>query len=108
MIRYEVVNWGHPPSGTFKCNTDGSCIGNPRHGSMAFCVRNEFGDMVFAETRLLEKCTIIEYEIKANRMGVEYCLQHDLLPLIVETDSLTAEKVINRVWNVPWLISLDV
>lgn len=108
LVRHLVVTWSHPPRGSFKCNTDGSCSGNPRAGSMAFCVRNVLGDKLYGETRLLEKCTILEYEVEAIRLGVEYCLQHRLIPLIVETDSLGAEKVLNGVWKVPWLIALYV
>lgn len=83
LVIHKMVKWSHPPSGSFKCNTNGSCRGNPGPGSMAFCVRNEFGDLVFAESRLLERCTVIEAEIKTIIMGIVYCQQHKLLPLIV-------------------------
>lgn len=66
---------------------------------MAFCIRG-------AESRLIEKVSVIEVEIKAIRIGIDYCLQHGLVPLIIETD--LAQKVLNGIWEVPWLITLDV
>lgn len=107
LICHKVVKWNHPPFGSYKCNTDGLCKGNPGPGSMAFCVRNDAGELVYAETRYLKKCTVLESEMKAIRMGVEHCAKHNLFPLI-ETDSLRAEKVINGVWETPWSVSLDV
>ncbi|KAG5590464.1 hypothetical protein H5410_040978 [Solanum commersonii] len=51
LIRHKMVKWSHPQSGSLKCTTDGSCRGNPRPGFMNLCVRNEIGDLVFAENR---------------------------------------------------------
>ncbi|KAG5571327.1 hypothetical protein H5410_061093 [Solanum commersonii] len=108
LVRNKMVEWNHAPSESFKCNTDRSCRGNPGPRSMVFCVRNEFGDLVCVESRLLERCIVIESDIKAIRIGFVYCQQHNLLPLIVETNSLIAETVKNGVWEVPWSISLDI
>lgn len=73
-----------PPKGSFKCNNDGS-----GKGSMAFCVINGEGDFIYTESRVLEEVTVIETKIKAIRMGLDYCLHNRLVPLIVETYSLT-------------------
>ncbi|KAG5586315.1 hypothetical protein H5410_046749 [Solanum commersonii] len=41
-------------------------------------------------------------------MGIEYCVEHNLVPLIIETDSLMAHKILCGSWEAPWLISLNV
>lgn len=75
---------------------------------MAFCIRDEEGKMIYAESRVMEKISVIEVEIKALRMGIEYCIEHDLVPLIIETDSLMAQKILCGIWEVTWSISLNV
>lgn len=60
---------------------------------MAFCIRNEEGEIIYVETRLLEVVSVIEAEIKAVRIGIDYWLQHSLVPLIIETGSLMAQKL---------------
>ncbi|KAK4721499.1 hypothetical protein R3W88_011732 [Solanum pinnatisectum] len=87
LIQTKIVRWLHPP------------WGNSR--SMAFCIRNEEGKMIYAESRVMENVSVIEVEIKAIRMGIEYCIEHDLVPLIIETDSLMAQKILCGIWEVP-------
>ncbi|KAG5629845.1 hypothetical protein H5410_001562 [Solanum commersonii] len=43
----------------FKCNTDGTSKGNPGSGSIAFCVLDEGGNLIFAEARYVEICTAV-------------------------------------------------
>ncbi|MCD9645116.1 hypothetical protein HAX54_033792, partial [Datura stramonium] len=37
-----------PLEGWFKCNSDGNSKGNPGPSSMAFCIRNRKGDLIYA------------------------------------------------------------
>lgn len=76
-----------PSEGSYKCNTDGLGL-----GFMAFCMRNGDGDFIFSKTRI-----IIEGEIKAIKVGLNYCFQINFFQLIIETDSLTTQKVINGI-----------
>ena len=42
-------------------------------------------------------------------MGLDYCLHNNQVSLIViETDSLLAQQVLNGNWEVPWLMAWDV
>ncbi|KAK4737032.1 hypothetical protein R3W88_000729 [Solanum pinnatisectum] len=108
LVCSRVVYWEHPPMGRFKCNTDGTSKGNPGPGSTAFCVRDEGGNLIFAEARNVEICTVVVAEVKALRAELKYCLENGLLPLIMETDSLIVKKVLDGVWEVPWSISVDI
>lgn len=64
---------------------------------MAFCVRNRDGDLIFAKTRILKDLSVIVSKIKAIKVGLNYCIQYSLFPIIIETNSLTAQKVLNRI-----------
>ncbi|KAK6793579.1 hypothetical protein RDI58_007032 [Solanum bulbocastanum] len=76
--------------------------------SKAFSVRNSNGDLVYAETESVMLCSALEAEVGAFKEGLQYCVSHNLLPLIMETDSLILKKVIEEKWEIPWVISVDV
>ncbi|KAK4721618.1 hypothetical protein R3W88_011851 [Solanum pinnatisectum] len=48
-LHYHIVNWKLPEEGRIKCNTDGASKGNPGHSAYEFCMRNNNGDLVYAE-----------------------------------------------------------
>lgn len=92
----------------YKCNSDGAARGNPGPCSEAFCVRNKCGDLIDAEgTKLSENSNLIA-EVIAFRMGLEYCIQHQLISLVVEKDSLTIKNILDGVWKVPWCITVEI
>ncbi|XP_070049716.1 uncharacterized protein [Nicotiana tomentosiformis] len=83
-----------PFHGWYKCNTDGASKSNPGPSSLGFCVRDDEGDVVYAWAVDLGLTTNVVAEAKAILQGLEYCVEHDLHPLILETDSLVMKKVI--------------
>ncbi|XP_075087987.1 uncharacterized protein LOC142169942 [Nicotiana tabacum] len=92
-----------PFHGWYKCNTDGASKGNPGPSSLGFCVRDDEGDVVYARAVDLGVTTNVVAEAKAILQGLEYCVEHDLHPLILETDSLVMKKAIEREWDPPWV-----
>lgn len=52
--------------------------------------------------------TILEAGAEALLMGFQYCINNQLLPLILETDSLTLTKILDGIGEVPWSISLRI
>ncbi|XP_070034166.1 uncharacterized protein [Nicotiana tomentosiformis] len=91
-----------------RCNTDGASKGNPIPSSLGFCVRNNVGDLVYARAVDLGVTTNIVAEAKAILQWLVYCVEHDLHPLILETNYLVLEKVIEGGWDPPWDIVPDV
>ncbi|KAH0669630.1 hypothetical protein KY289_024123 [Solanum tuberosum] len=67
--------------GWVKCNTDGTSRGNPGESSYSFCIRNNEGDLLYAEAQNIRQGTSMEAEIR---------------------DSLSLTKMIQREWKVPW------
>ncbi|KAG5605329.1 hypothetical protein H5410_026821 [Solanum commersonii] len=49
--RLKIVSWIHPLDGWYKCNVDDASNGNPDRNSVAFCVRNCFGDIIVVKGR---------------------------------------------------------
>ncbi|XP_060202977.1 uncharacterized protein LOC132631418 [Lycium barbarum] len=100
----KVIKWMRPASGVYKCNTDGAANGNPGPSSAAFCIRNENGDLVYAAAKtLVDSSNIV---VEAIRMGLMYCVDKQLFPLTIETDSMTMKMIINVEWKIPWSISM--
>ncbi|XP_059315783.1 uncharacterized protein LOC132066495 [Lycium ferocissimum] len=80
--------------------------GNRGPSSAAFCIRNEEGDLVHAAAKTLSDGSNIVSEAEAIKMGVMYCVEKQLFPLIIETDSMTMKMIINAEWKIPWCISM--
>ncbi|XP_070032084.1 uncharacterized protein [Nicotiana tomentosiformis] len=93
------VTWQASYEGWYKCNTYGASKGNPGPSSLGFCGRNDAGDLVYARAVDLGVTTNIVAEAKAIVQGLEYCIEHDLHPLILETNSLVLKKVIEGEWD---------
>ncbi|KAH0764524.1 hypothetical protein KY285_000395 [Solanum tuberosum] len=108
LISSKVVTWECPSEGKFKCNSDGTFKHMLGVSSIAFCIRNHYGDFIFAETRKVELSSALEAEVRALGVGLIYCINHNIFPLILETDSLVTKKVLDGVWEVPWSISVEV
>lgn len=102
------MRWLHPPLGWYKCNIDGASKGNPGPSSAAFCVRNSEGDILGVKRRSLPLSTGIVAEAVAIREGIQFCIERNLLPLIIETDSLSMTNFIERIWEVPWSVVKEV
>lgn len=49
--------------------------------------------------------TILKAEAEAFLMALQYYINNYLLPLILETDLLTFIRILDGIWEVPWVIS---
>ncbi|PHU05416.1 hypothetical protein BC332_26238 [Capsicum chinense] len=93
-----------PERDKMKCNIDGACRGNPRIRALAFCLRNERKDLIFAKARGVSKTTNIEEEALALRKVTKYYLLKGYEGVIFETDSLTLRNMVEKQWKVPWVL----
>ncbi|KAH0776352.1 hypothetical protein KY290_007763 [Solanum tuberosum] len=108
ILSCKVVKWICPPEGHFKCNTDGSCRDQLHLSSKAFSVRNSNGELVYAETESVELSSILEAEVGAFKEALQYCVNNNLMPVIMETYSLILKKIIDEIWEIPWSMSVDI
>ncbi|XP_060170520.1 uncharacterized protein LOC132601457 [Lycium barbarum] len=108
VIRTLVVKWQLPAKGWFKCNTGGAARGNSGPSYIAFCDRNEEGNLIYTAGQTIANGNILIAEALAIKKGVDYCISHQLVPLVVETDSLAMKMFISGTWEVPWSITLVV
>ncbi|KAH0669638.1 hypothetical protein KY289_024131 [Solanum tuberosum] len=107
-IGCKVVHWKHPSEGSFKCNTYGACKGNPGPSFGAYCVRDAAGRFIYAKAKRVGYGTNLVAELKAFRLGLEYCTSQNLLPLTMETDSLSVKKILDGLWEILWNVLMDV
>ncbi|KAH0732243.1 hypothetical protein KY289_003431 [Solanum tuberosum] len=91
MIGCKVVYWNLPRENSFKCNTDGASKSNHGSSFAAFGVRNDQGDLIHAERKVIEVANNLVAEIVALRLGLEFCRNQNLFP----TDSLAATNMID-------------
>lgn len=81
---------------------------DPGPRSWAFCIINDRGQFIYASADIIPTSTNLYVEAKAIEKGIDYCVNQNLLPLIVETDSLTMKRIIEAERRVPWSISMEV
>lgn len=101
-LHYCAVSWRKPHNGTIKCNTDGASRGNPGESAYAFCLRNDKGDIVYAEAGQLGNRTNMEAEILAVFKALRHCKRYNFNNYILETDTLSITNIIRGNWKVPW------
>ncbi|XP_070055030.1 uncharacterized protein [Nicotiana tomentosiformis] len=98
------VIWQLPNAGWFKCNSDGASKGNPSPSSYGYYTRDNVGDLIYAQSTDIGQTTNIVAEAKGILYGLLYCVDKQLHPLIMETDSLVMKKIIENEWECPWTI----
>ncbi|XP_015162561.1 uncharacterized protein [Solanum tuberosum] len=94
LINNTMVRWKFPERESYKCNSDGSSL-----GSNAFCIKNGQGELVYVEACKTEFCSALQAKVKGFKGGLLYCLGHKLLPLTMETDSVTIKKILDGIWR---------
>lgn len=65
------------------------------YSSFTFYIRDWEGNVVVIEIRRLEDGPSLVAEAKAFRIGVEFFLNNQYVPLILEVDSLVWKKVLD-------------
>ncbi|KAK4724266.1 hypothetical protein R3W88_027045 [Solanum pinnatisectum] len=75
---------------------------------VAFCIRNDEGNLIHAESFGLGITSVLMSETMALRRGLEYSIIHQYLPVILETDSLMLQKILNGIWEVSWSSRVEV
>ncbi|KAG6538552.1 hypothetical protein ZIOFF_003676 [Zingiber officinale] len=89
-----VVHWRRPDDGWFKLNTDGSSRGNPGESAYGAIVRDHSGQVVVARQGVLGEGSNIRAELMAILRGLELCVDRQLSPIWLESDSLVALHII--------------
>jgi len=88
-LYYHLVDWKLPEEGWIKCNTDG------------FCIRNNTGELLYAEAQDIGVTTNMDEESMAIWKALMFCLSQDYQQVSLETDSLTLKKLLIRNWRIP-------
>ncbi|KAK6777945.1 hypothetical protein RDI58_024663 [Solanum bulbocastanum] len=101
-LYYRIVYWEKPAVGWVKCNTDGACRGNPGQSSYGFSIRDNRGDIIYAEAQTIGDATNMEAEIMGVLKAMQFCDTHKFQKIILETDSLTLKHMLLKQWRVPW------
>ncbi|KAH0651087.1 hypothetical protein KY284_030999 [Solanum tuberosum] len=90
------VTWKPPEKYQVKCNTDGACRGNPGWSSIGFCIRDTRGDLIYAKATGIDIATNSEAETTAILYALRECMSRRLQSVVIETDSLSLKKIIQK------------
>lgn len=60
------------------------------------------GDLVYAKYLAIEEITNIVDKAKRLVGELGYCVDNELYPLILETNSFVMKKIIEGEWDPPW------
>lgn len=63
---------------------------------------------MYAQCKKLGHKTNVEAEARAMMKGLVFCVEHDIQPLILETDSIMLKNMVEGRWETPWCISTEV
>ncbi|KAH0700980.1 hypothetical protein KY284_015195 [Solanum tuberosum] len=96
------VRWVPPPRNKIKVNTDGACRGNPGQSAYGFCIRDECGNLLYAQGEDIGLRTNTEAEIIAILEALRYCKRVGLEGFWLESDSLSIVNCLRNSWKVPW------
>ncbi|WMV51732.1 hypothetical protein MTR67_045117 [Solanum verrucosum] len=105
QLFFKIVKWKLPGAGMLKCNTDGACRGNPGISSYAFCIRNDQGNLIYAEADTIGIATNLIAETTAIWKALQFILLSIWQSLVVESNSLTLIKILRGESKMPWEIS---
>lgn len=75
---------------------------------MALCIRDKRGDLIYTRAKTILDTTSIWAETTALHDGLEFCMNNNLFPLVLETDSLFLGNIVEGVWDTPWNIYMEV
>lgn len=100
-MRFTKVVWKLSENGWVKYNIDGASRGNPGVSSFAFCVRNEKGDLIYAEGDKMEDTSNVEVVAYAILQATIHADQTHERKVIIQTNSLLMQKVLIKEWNCP-------
>ena len=64
--------------------------------------------MVYAKVKKIGEVSAIASEIRAVEQGLDDCVQKGCLTLTIETDWLITKDILDWVWEVPFIVSIDV
>lgn len=67
-----------------------------------FCLRNNRGEVVYAEVETIEMKSNMEAKVIAILKVITHYSINSLKGVIIETNSLGVTKMVNREWRIPW------
>ncbi|XP_070002801.1 uncharacterized protein [Nicotiana sylvestris] len=104
-LKYDKVLWEFPSRGWIKGNTDGACRGNPGRSSIGFCIKDEVGDLIYAEGREISEGTNNVSKAVAIAEALKVCKSLNYFQIWLQTDSMLLKNIIEESWKPHWYIT---
>ncbi|XP_060183095.1 uncharacterized protein LOC132613053 [Lycium barbarum] len=101
-LKVKKVVWNLPPAGWLLCNTDGASRGNLGRSAYGFCLRNNEGNLVYAQAAEIDINTNTDAEVIAILEAMRYCRNERLDNVIIQTDSKMIYKILEEGWKPSW------
>lgn len=79
--------------------------GKPGRSSYGFCLRNEHGNLIYAEANFIGEAKNTMAEARAIELAPTYYGSNGYSRILLETDSLAMCDIIQKTWKIPWEIA---
>ncbi|XP_060182081.1 uncharacterized protein LOC132611714 [Lycium barbarum] len=97
-----IVYWNKPASNFFKLNSDGTLRNESCGGGGV--IRDAQGKMIMAYSIHFNNGTSNNAEAKALLFGIQWCIQHNITNIELETDSILLLSWVKQIFKIPWQI----
>ncbi|WMV13503.1 hypothetical protein MTR67_006888 [Solanum verrucosum] len=103
-LYFHIVKWSVLRRYGLSVTRMGQPEGIPGESSYGFCIRDNKGDLVYAEAQNIGITTNMEEETTTVWKALQHCKRQGITHIILETDSLSLKNMIRRDWKVPWTL----
>lgn len=90
------------------CNTDGASRGNSGNSSFVFFLTDMHGDLLYTQGDILEDINNMEVEAVAILQVAKHCKQSKNEKVVIQTNLLSMQKILNKEWDNPWSVADNV
>ncbi|KAG5577698.1 hypothetical protein H5410_057832 [Solanum commersonii] len=101
LINYETISL------SLVLKQNGASKGNLGLSAGSLCVRNREGGFIYVASYDLDIKQVFEAKILTVKKELRFCVSNNLLPVILETDSLIVAKILDGICEISWSISLS-
>ncbi|CAL5382095.1 unnamed protein product [Camellia sinensis] len=95
-LTHVMVKWIPPSAGKIKLNIDGCARGDPGEGGFGGVFRDKDGSWLCGFFGKLDSCYSLETEMWGIYRGLTMVLEKGLHEVIIETDFILAEELLNK------------
>ncbi|OIT22812.1 hypothetical protein A4A49_54494 [Nicotiana attenuata] len=101
LLKVIPIKWIKPSDGSLKLNTNGCGKRNPRLAGGGGCLRNQYGDLIMANSTFFGSYINDMADARAILVGLIWCIDNGYKEVEIESDPLIIINAINNQAGTP-------